>query len=184
MKKNECPCCNKVKDVRAILCQDCRIKSYGDQDKKCTKCERVLPICHYRIRTRKNPRPRSTCRHCEALAQKEYQKRTHKASTRKWEKNNPEKHKEATWRRRVRKLGLDSMMDDILSKLRTIKSCQICSTSLQVAGYNHKHTLCIDHCHKTGLFRGILCSRCNQGIGIFLDNPITLKAAADYLTRT
>lgn len=43
-------------------------------------------------------------------------------------------------------------------------------------------SLAIDHCHKTGAFRGFLCSNCNNGLGIFKDNPALLKKAADYLT--
>lgn len=41
----------------------------------------------------------------------------------------------------------------------------------------------IDHCHKTGKFRGLLCFRCNRAIGYFDDNPKTLKAAIAYLKK-
>lgn len=39
----------------------------------------------------------------------------------------------------------------------------------------------IDHDHKTGLIRGLLTHRCNQGLQMFNDDPATLRRAADYL---
>lgn len=41
--------------------------------------------------------------------------------------------------------------------------------------------LSVDHCHQRDVIRGILCDRCNRGIGLFRDRPDLLRAAADYL---
>ncbi len=51
-------------------------------------------------------------------------------------------------------------------------ACQICG---------RKRLLVVDHDHVTGSIRGILCARCNLGIGYFVDNPQLLKNAASYL---
>lgn len=41
--------------------------------------------------------------------------------------------------------------------------------------------LAVDHCHETGKVRGLLCKRCNMGIGLLGDSPDTLISAAMYL---
>ena len=56
-------------------------------------------------------------------------------------------------------------------------ACAICKQPEKV----REQRLTIDHCHNTGKFRGLLCNRCNRGIGLFMDSPERLKAALDYI---
>lgn len=42
----------------------------------------------------------------------------------------------------------------------------------------------VDHCHKTGAIRGLLCDTCNRGIGLLKDDAMTLRSAVSYLTRS
>lgn len=42
---------------------------------------------------------------------------------------------------------------------------------------------CIDHCHESGIVRGLLCWNCNIGLGKFRDSSDFLRKAADYLDR-
>ena len=51
-------------------------------------------------------------------------------------------------------------------------ACVLCSST---------ENLCYDHCHDTMKFRGVLCRKCNTGIGLFKDNPELLRKAAEYV---
>lgn len=57
------------------------------------------------------------------------------------------------------------------------ENCEIC----EVPGIKFKKGLCYDHNHKTGKFRGWLCSNCNSSLGLTMENPIILKALIKYL---
>ena len=41
--------------------------------------------------------------------------------------------------------------------------------------------LYVDHCHDTGIVRGLLCNQCNAGIAMLKHNPENLKEAIKYL---
>lgn len=41
--------------------------------------------------------------------------------------------------------------------------------------------LCIDHDHRTGKVRGMLCKSCNAGLGQFQDNVVVMRRAVKYL---
>ncbi len=57
--------------------------------------------------------------------------------------------------------------------------CAICRTESSDGSGRRFH---IDHCHATGMIRGLLCSGCNTGIGQLGDSVELLRSAIEYLT--
>ncbi len=56
--------------------------------------------------------------------------------------------------------------------------CAICLTDTPSSVNWHA-----DHCHDTKQKRGILCSKCNMGLGLFKDNVKALEGAIMYLNQ-
>lgn len=55
--------------------------------------------------------------------------------------------------------------------------CAICG------GGTSKRWLAVDHNHKNGRLRGLLCWRCNGGLAKFMDKPENLARATEYLKK-
>ena len=61
--------------------------------------------------------------------------------------------------------------------------CAICRLPERAMVYGVPKRLAIDHCHKTGRVRGLLCQACNRGIGYLGDSKDLLQAALKYLSK-
>lgn len=61
--------------------------------------------------------------------------------------------------------------------------CAICKNPETQKRKGKIQSLAVDHNHKTGEIRGLLCSHCNNMIGRASDNIDTLKNAIIYLTK-
>jgi hypothetical protein len=94
-----------------------------------------------------------------------------------WRKENPEKVREyaarAQRRHILKKYSITEDEYDEMSKKQN-GLCAIC-------GGVSPTRLAVDHCHKTEKVRGLLCSRCNVGIGMFLDNTDIMNKAILYI---
>lgn len=175
-----CPQCNGQKDKRAQLCRSCKNGSVSTE-KTCTSCKRVLPLSAFRIRTRKQPRPRSQCKECESAQQSRRLANADRAVVnerkRQWYRKNPASVKRTALRSYCRKVGIaETSIPAILKQYNETDSCAICQRPTSETG-----TLHLDHCHESNRFRGFLCSNCNTGLGQFKDRPNLLRKAIDYL---
>lgn len=84
---------------------------------------------------------------------------------------------EASRRHRRRVARYDITLEEYAALyLGQLGACGICHSPADFAD------LVVDHDHDTGAVRGLLCGRCNVGIGFLRDNPSVLEAAIEYLT--
>lgn len=84
----------------------------------------------------------------------------------------------------LRKVGItEEQYDEYVQRFGML--CKICGgVGRDMAlpnPYNYRCTLELDHDHKTGKFRGMLCRNCNTALGKFKDSPELLTKAIKYL---
>jgi hypothetical protein len=99
-----------------------------------------------------------------------------KAQIKAWAKKNPE-----SMRANARKYhtGWTQVMFDA-AWVKQKGRCAICRIVMRRIGHL-KDSVSADHCHNSDQPRGLLCNRCNTGIGYFEDEPYFLRTAASYL---
>ena len=80
----------------------------------------------------------------------------------------------ATYRNGINRGKFRSVIldNDLLQLKAEVKKCVICGDI---------KPLVVDHDHKTGAIRGLLCNHCNRGLGHFRDDPDLLEFARMYL---
>ncbi len=156
--------------------------------KKCTRCKEVKPLsAYYPVGNGiKGVRPR--CKECMRILERakydsDEEFRIAKLSSQaERHRNDPvfraaHRHSMRRWHLK-NAYGL-SMEDFALLVQRQNGGCAICGS--KPIPDTPKTRLVVDHCHRTGKIRGILCDLCNTAIGKLQDDPHLLRAAADYL---
>lgn len=114
-----------------------------------------------------------------------------RAANKKWHANNPEKAAaaKAAWRdknrekikelgalRRFKKLGITKEKYEELLKQQDGK-CAICDREYPETSWR------IDHCHKSGKVRAILCHGCNVALGFLGEDIETMKRMIRYVVH-
>lgn len=163
--------------------------------KTCSRCLQIKPVAMFGVRRERDFKPTPRCKECMAeiarnnramfpercKEQKERYNLKHPGLNKKraarWREENPDKYK-AGWFRSIIKAKYGITLEDY-NEILSMQSgkCAICGMTTE----EHGMRLHVDHCHKTGLVRGLLCSNCNIGIGNLGDNPLIVKHALSYL---
>ena len=127
--------------------------------KSCTKCKQIKEITYFFSDKQKKDGLSSKCKVCATLQSLDYQRRNKHVKRFIILKN---------------KYGI-TKVDFEKKHKKQHGVCAICGDN------NNGLTLCVDHCHKTNRVRGLLCSKCNWGIGSFNDDVKKLKNAIKYI---
>jgi hypothetical protein len=90
---------------------------------------------------------------------------------------NPQKVKEGWIRGGLKKRFNMTLEEYNLILEKQENKCFICRTDVSLTGKR----LHVDHDHKNGKIRGLLCNQCNLGLGAFKDNIELFKKAIEYL---
>jgi hypothetical protein len=130
--------------------------------KKCTKCKLTKKINEFYVRKNTPIGVEAECKLCSNLRKKKYRL------------ENKDKVRAENKRRNP---GWDINRYNKYVELQDNK-CAICETDNP--GLSDWSA---DHCHTTNQPRGLLCVRCNAGLGYFKDNPEYLQSAIDYLKK-
>lgn len=156
---------------RTVTCSKCKeLRLVGKPCKPCAK--RYLK--EWNARPENLHRKRDYSRKVRAKpGYREYRNKIEKV----WRAKNPEKLRDKEYKH------LYGLTIEEVEQLKSAQNnaCAICNILLpDKPGKTGWH---VDHDHNTGKVRGILCARCNHGLGRFKDNVAILNNAILYLTK-
>jgi epoxyqueuosine reductase QueG len=134
--------------------------------KNCYKCGVTKPLDAFNKNKSKSDGLASECRRCQKLQKIKALEQDYLGVRLKERRNNL---------RRMFGISIEEYDEKLANQGG---GCQICGLAC-VSGKR----LAVDHDHKTGKIRDLLCNNCNGGLGKFQDNPELLIKAADYLRK-
>ena len=138
--------------------------------KICTVCKTSKPLSEYFANKRSSDGKGYRCKHCDTNARKT--SRVKSPAT-----------KEG-YRRRSLMCAYGITLEEFDNMLKSQGgACRLCGTFNPLGEGNTGRVISfsVDHCHKTGRVRGLLCNPCNRGLGFLNDDPELLARAIKYL---
>ena len=141
--------------------------------KFCNVCNTAKPRAEFHRDRRKRDGLFGTCKGCAtARSQQRYQrtKPIQVARARRWNIRYPERYRDIQLRRSY---GITLVQyQEMVTQQDGV--CAICQRP-------DKRALSVDHCHKTGEVRGLLCGACNRALGMLEDKIESVDRLALYL---
>lgn len=115
---------------------------------------------------------------------KEKAKERRRLKSEKWRSKNITKSRRIETKSRL-KMRFGLTYEQYLIMLREQKgACAICGCAETGTYQNRTKLLAVDHCHALNVIRGLLCNKCNVGLGMFSDRPDLLASAIVYLAKS
>lgn len=146
--------------------------------KKCNICFQEKSIFDFYKRSSSPDNFAYTCKLCDSkryMIMKSIKGPELAAKQKEWRQNNKKRIRDT---KRKSKYGLSGLEVDRLRAEQNY-SCCICKKHESTL----RRSLAIDHDHKTGENRGLLCDTCNRAIGLLQDNVYVLEQAVKYLQK-
>ena len=138
--------------------------------KICGKCGQELPLTSFHKAKKEKDGLQCWCISCRKSWKREERLEYHR------ERYYSKKDAHLDWSYK-RRYGIDlAQYETLLEEQNGL--CAICSTNCSSG-----RRLCVDHNHKTGKVRGLLCGNCNKGLGSYMDSVKLLKQAIKYLNE-
>ena len=179
-----------------------RLKLLPQGFKFCTKCNEIKPFSDFNKCKRGLFGLHSYCKLCINKQQKHYHnehpeiaqkyRETHKKQLKKLKRDWDMTHSEE--RRNYKQENRDKSKNCYLIKTYGITLdkykqmleaqngvCAICHLPETRKSKYNDYTLAVDHDHKTGKIRGLLCHGCNNCLGILKEDINIFQSAIDYL---
>lgn len=147
--------------------------------KVCLKCNIEKDSGEFHADNRTPGKRKAKCKKCEnernviwyhSLPEDKKEKRLKRIR-----KSLRENYEKIKWDSLKSKYGINKEDYDRMFEAQEGK-CAICSIS--------KDRLHVDHCHDTGIVRGLLCSNCNCAIGSLKHSTYRMKLAIEYIEKS
>lgn len=135
----------------------------------CIHCKTMKPRAEFGLRPGYKGGLSAVCDDCERAR-----------GRRRYKENTSERIESARWAGFKWRFGLSRLGWESLVKKQN-GQCLICEVTMQFGGRRTKTSACVDHDHETKVVRGMLCTRCNQALGLMRESPKILDRAAAYL---